>query len=146
MPVVYTIGLQRRPLSDLIATLRDAGIDAIIDVRLHNASQLAGYSKRADLAFLLQEGFGIAYEHRPELAPTEAIRRAYLQDGDWEAYEAAFLPLLPLRSVEAIGHEIVSHYRAPCLLCAEREPERCHRRLVAEYWSRHVPDLRIVHL
>ena len=67
MPVVYTIGVQRKPLSAFITLLRQAGVDAVIDIRLRNTSQLAGYSKRDDLAFLLREGFDIAYEHRPDL-------------------------------------------------------------------------------
>ena len=146
MPTITTIGLQRRPLADLVTTLQRASIDAVIDVRLRNTSQLAGYTKRDDLAFLLQEGFGIAYEHRPELAPSEAIREAYVRDADWDAYVGAFLPLLAARVAEDIGREVLSRYRAPCLLCAEREPDRCHRRLIAEYWSERIPDTRIVHL
>lgn len=146
MPVVYTIGLQRRPLSDFITTLRNAGVDAVIDVRLHNTSQLAGYSKRDDLAFLLQEGFGIAYEHHPELGPTEEIMRAYRQDRDWEAYRRGFEPLLTERDAVAVGRDVLSRYRAPCLLCAERDAERCHRSLVAAHWAEHIPDVQVVHL
>lgn len=146
MPVVYTIGLARRPLSDFIATLRRAGGDAVIDVRLHNTSQLAGYSKRDDLAFLLQEGFGIAYEHHPEVGPTKDIMRAYRQDRDWEAYRRGFEPLLVERDALAIGRDVLSRYRAPCLLCAERDAGRCHRSLVAAYWAEHIADVQVVHL
>jgi uncharacterized protein (DUF488 family) len=146
MPVAYTIGLERRPLSELIATLHDAGIDAVIDIRLHNTSQLAGYSKRDDLAFLLQEGFGIAYEHHPELGPTEDIMRAYRQDRDWEAYRRGFEPLLVERDAEAVGRDLLSRYRAPCLLCTERDAGRCHRSLVADHWAEQIPDVQVVHL
>ena len=146
MPTVYTIGLERRPLSDCVATLRGAGVDAVIDVRLHNTSQLAGYSKRDDLAFLLREGFGIAYEHHPELGPTESIMRAYRKDRNWEAYLQAFAPLLVERGAEAIGRDVLSRYRAPCLLCMERDAGRCHRSLVAGYWTERIPDVHVVHL
>jgi uncharacterized protein (DUF488 family) len=146
MPTIYTIGFRRKPLSEFIAALRHAGVDAVIDVRLRNTSQLAGYTKRDDLAFLLREGFDVAYEHHPELAPTPEILDAYRQDEGWDAYVAQFRPLLAERQAEAVGREIVARYHAPCLLCAEPTAERCHRRLVAEHWAAHLPHLTIVHL
>jgi uncharacterized protein (DUF488 family) len=146
MPTVYTVGYQRKPLATFIGQLREAGVDAVIDVRLRNTSHLAGYTKRDDLAFLLRAGFGIAYEHHPELAPTSEIFDSYRDDKDWLAYEARFLPLLVERAAEEMGREILARYRAPCLLCAEPEPDHCHRRLVAEYWAMHLAELTIVHL
>jgi uncharacterized protein (DUF488 family) len=146
MPTIYTIGFQRKQLSGFINLLRQAGVDAVIDIRLRNTSQLSGYTKRDDLAFLLREGFGIAYEHRPDLAPTPEIFDAYRHDKDWAAYEERFRPLLVERHAEAIGNEILDRYEAICLLCSEPTPDRCHRRLVAEYWAEQIPDLKIVHL
>lgn len=146
MPTVYTIGYERRPLSQLIGALRAAGVDAVIDIRLRNTSQLAGYTKRDDLAFLLQEGFGIAYEHHPELAPTDDILDAYRRDEDWEVYQARFRPLLADRQAEQTGHDILARYRTVCLLCSEPTADRCHRRLVADYWAEQIPSLRVVHL
>ena len=113
---------------------------------MRNTSQLAGFAKRDDLAFLLREGFGIQYEHHPELAPTPEILDAYKASGDWLAYEADFLPLLIERHAETIGRELLVHYRHPCLLCAEPTPDHCHRRLVAEWWAQHLPDVEVVHL
>jgi len=146
MPTLYTIGYRRKPLATFIGQLRAASVEAVIDVRLRNTSHLAGYTKRDDLAFLLREGFGIAYEHHPELAPTPEILDAYRADGDWAAYEARFIPLLTERVAEGVGREVLARYCAPCLLCAELEADHCHRRLVAEYWANHMPDLTIVHL
>jgi uncharacterized protein (DUF488 family) len=146
MPILYTIGYKGKSLATFIGQLREAGVDAVIDVRLRNTSHLAGYTKRDDLAFLLREGFGIAYEHHPELAPTVEIFDAYRDDQDWAAYEARFLPLLVERSAEGVGREILARYRAPCLLCAEPEPDHCHRRLVAEHWAMHLSGLSVVHL
>ncbi len=146
MTTLYTIGYQRKPLATFIGQLREAGVDAVIDVRLRNTSHLAGYTKRDDLAFLLREGFSIAYEHRPELAPTPEILDAYREDQDWVAYEECFLPLLEERTAAEVGREVLARYRASCLLCAEPTAEHCHRRLVAEYWAGCLPRLTIVHL
>jgi len=145
MPV-YTIGYKGKSLETFINQLRAAEVDAVIDIRLRNTSHLAGYTKRDDLAFLLQEGFGIAYEHHPELAPTPEIRDAYLADKDWAAYEAQFIPLMTERRAEVVGRDVLARYRSPCLLCAEPTADHCHRRLVAEHWAAHLPDVTVVHL
>ena len=146
MTTLYTIGYKGKPLSTFIGQLREAGVDAVIDVRLRNTSHLVGYTKRDDLAFLLREGFDIAYEHHPELAPTHEIFDSYREDENWAAYESGFLSLIAERAAEEIGREILTRYRTPCLLCAEPTADLCHRRLVAEYWVEHIPDLTIVHL
>jgi uncharacterized protein (DUF488 family) len=146
MPTLYTIGYKGKPLQTFIGLLQTAGVDAVIDVRLRNTSHLLGYTKRDDLAFLLQSGFGIAYEHDPELAPSEEILLAYRKDKDWAAYTRRFAPLLVQRRAEVHGRRILARYNAPCLLCAETTAEQCHRRLVAEYWAQHIAGLKIVHL
>lgn len=146
MTTLYTIGYERRPLSEFIRLLQEAKVDAVIDVRLRNTSQLAGYTKRDDLAFLLSEGFGIAYEHHPELAPTAEILDGYMEDQEWPRYSARFVALLHERLAESVGRSILARYEAPCLLCHEAAPERCHRRLVAEHWAAQMPELAIVHL
>jgi uncharacterized protein (DUF488 family) len=146
MSTVCTIGSSGKSLERFIRLLQAAGVDAVIDVRLRNSSQLAGFAKRDDLAFLLQEGFGIRYEHRPELAPTPEIMDDYKAGGDWPAYERVFLALMAQRGAGEIGREILSQVRCPCLLCAEPQPHHCHRRLVAEWWAREVPGLEVVHL
>ena len=146
MVTIYTIGHRRKPLATFVGQLRGAGVDAVIDVRLRNTSHLVGYTKRDDLAFLLCEGFGIAYEHHPELAPTSEILEAYRTDGDWPAYEGRLLRLLTERAAESVGREILARYHTVCLLCAEATAQKCHRRLVAEYWATHMPGLTINHL
>lgn len=146
MPTIYTIGYTKKPLEHFIRILQEARVDAVIDIRLRNTSQLAGFAKRDDLGFLLCEGFGIGYEHRPELAPTPEILDAYKSEGDWHAYEREFLPLLARRDADRIGKELMARYRSPCLLCAEPDADYCHRRLVAEWWMQHLPDLEVIHL
>lgn len=146
MPTVFTIGHNKKSLERFVRLLQEAGVDAVIDIRLHNTSQLAGFAKRDDLAFLLRTGFRIEYEHHPELAPTPELLDAYKADGDWSAYERGFLPLLTERSAGMIGNELLSRYQHPCLLCAEPTADYCHRRIVAEWWAQHLPGVKVVHL
>lgn len=146
MPTVFTIGHTKKSLEHFIRLLQEAGVDVVIDIRLRNTSQLVGFAKRDDLAFLLRTGFRIEYEHHPELAPTPEVLDAYRADGDWSAYERDFLPLLTERDAAMIGNELLSRYQHPCLLCAEPTADHCHRRLVAEWWAEHLPGVEVVHL
>jgi uncharacterized protein (DUF488 family) len=132
MPVVYTIGFTKKSLEEFIGTLRGAGVQWVIDVRLRNTSQLAGWSKYPDFAYLLREGFGLDYEHQPDFAPTDELLDRYKRDRDWQSYESDFNGLLHTRNpVEAAGR--VLSKPAACLLCTEPKADKCHRRLVAEY-------------
>jgi uncharacterized protein (DUF488 family) len=146
MPTIHTIGHTKTSLEEFIRRLQEADVEAVIDVRLRNTSQLAGFSKRDDLAFLLREGFGIEYEHKPELAPTAEILEAYKAGGEWEAYEQSFRQLLDEREAEDAGRDVLSRFQRPCLLCSEPDADQCHRRLVAEWWKKHLPNITIIHL
>jgi uncharacterized protein (DUF488 family) len=121
-------------------------VDALIDTRLRNTSQLAGWAKRDDLAFLLHEGFGITYEHVESFAPTDALLDGYRAGHDWEAYTAAYRTLLIQRDAAATGRTLLAQYQAPCLLCSEPTPDRCHRRLLAEYLAEELGGIVIAHL
>ena len=146
MRAIFTIGHTKTSLERFIRRLQDAEVDAVIDIRLRNTSQLAGFAKRDDLAFILRESFGIAYHHHPELAPTGEIFDAYRQSGDWPAYERGFRLLLVERNAEAIGRELLDRYQRPCLLCSEPTADHCHRRLVAEWWASNLGALEVIHL
>lgn len=142
---LHTIGFTQKSLRRFAGLLQEAGVDAIIDIRLRNTGQLAGYAKRDDLAYVL-ELLDIGYEHRPELAPTTEILDTYRKDKDWGRYVRHFRPLIADRAIETVAVELLSRYRNPCLLCSEATPEQCHRRLVAEYWQKHTPGLEVIHL
>ena len=142
---VYTIGFTKKTASEFFELLRKSGAKRVVDVRLNNVSQLAGFSKRDDLKYFLKEICEIDYIHLPILAPTQDILDAYKkQKGDWKVYEPAFLALMRKREIEKqIDPAII---RGGCLLCSEAQPHHCHRRLVAEYLRQHWGDLDISHL
>ena len=145
MATIYTIGFTQKSLRRFVGLLQKARVDLLVDIRLRPDSQLSGYAKRDDLAFVL-DLFGIAYLHQPLLAPTAEILDNYRETKDWATYEARFLPLMRERKAEEIVHTLLEEFSAPCLLCSEATAEFCHRRLVAEYWAMHIPTLKIVHL
>ncbi|MBN2217850.1 MAG: DUF488 domain-containing protein [Pirellulales bacterium] len=142
---LFTIGFTKTDAETFFSKLKAAGITKIIDVRLNNVSQLAGFAKRNDLAYFLKELCGCDYVHRPELAPTKEMLDAYKSKTiDWPEYARQFNALLAERAVEnAIFAEQLN---GACLLCSEPTAEHCHRRLVAEYCREKHPEIEIVHL
>lgn len=129
---LFTIGFTRKPASRFFTSLKEAGVRRVVDVRLNNDSQLAGFSKKDDLAYFLREIGGIEYIHLPELAPTQEMLDAYKKHGlDWPEYERQFRTLMARRQVEKIIQPSI--LQRACLLCSEHLPEYCHRRVVAEY-------------
>ena len=142
---LFTIGFTRKTAREFFTSLKDAGVRRIVDVRLNNNSQLAGFSKKEDLAYFLREIGGIEYVHLPELAPTQDILDAYKKHkGDWGIYEKQFLELMARRQVEkTIRPDLLDH---GCLLCSEHLPHQCHRRLVAEYLNAKWGGIKTKHL
>jgi uncharacterized protein (DUF488 family) len=143
--VVCTIGFAKKNLRTFIEKLRAAEVKKIIDIRLHNTSQLAGYAKKDDLEYILGL-VGIAYEHHPELAPTAEILDSNKRKKiSWVEYERQFGELLILR--DSLKNSSLRKEPGPiCLLCAEDKPTRCHRRLVAEHIAGRVNGVEIRHL
>ena len=143
---VCTIGFTKTTAKDFFDRLLAAGVKTVIDVRLHNTSQLAGFAKADNLAYFLKQIGGIGYVHQPLMAPTDDMLRAYKKEkGDWLTYEAKFLSLLAERKIEnRFGPEV---FDGACLLCSEAEPHHCHRRLVCDYLnSRWNGGLSVKHL
>lgn len=142
---VYTIGFTKKPARRFFELLRDSGARRVVDIRLNNVSQLAGFTKKDDLAYFLREICDMDYVHLPILAPTQEILDAYKKQGqDWKTYQDSFLELLRSRVVEdVVSKDLIAD---GCLLCSEDSPSKCHRRLVAEYLRERWGDIEIVHL
>jgi uncharacterized protein (DUF488 family) len=142
---LFTIGFTQKNAEQFFTALIDAGVRRVVDVRLNNVSQLAGFTKRTDLPFFLRQIGDIGYIHVPDLAPTQAILDALKKRGsDWADYEREFTALLVDRRIEAtVAPELRD---GDCLLCSEATPEHCHRRLVAEYLRDNWRSIDIRHL
>jgi uncharacterized protein (DUF488 family) len=143
---VCSIGFTQKTAEQFFTLLRRAGIRQLLDVRLNNVSQLAGFTKREDLRFFLREICAADYRHEPLLAPTQEILDEYKKNkGSWPDYETKFLALMAERNIaDRIDRAIFSAPTA--LLCSEPTAEHCHRRLVLEYLRDKWGDLSIVHL
>lgn len=144
---IFTIGFTKTTAENFFRRLKANQIERLLDVRLNNRSQLAGFAKKDDLAYFLRELVGARYVHAHELAPTQEILDAYKKKGamPWAEYEERFLALMCKRRIEDTLAREDFHTRT-VLLCSEDTPERCHRRLVAEYLADHWGGIEIIHL
>ena len=142
---VLTIGFTKKPAQRFFGLLRESGARRVVDVRLNTGSQLAGFAKKRDLAWFLEEICEIEYVHAPELSPSKELLDDYRKKRvDWSAYEDRFVDLMRERRIEdTVSREIVD---GGCLLCSEDQPHRCHRRLVAEYLAACWGNVEIEHL
>jgi uncharacterized protein (DUF488 family) len=142
---LFTIGFTQKSAQQFFDVLMNAGVKTVIDTRLNNVSQLAGFTKRSDLEYFLKKIGDIQYAHILELAPTKDILNEYKKNkGDWETYEKKFLQLMSDRQIEhQLSPELVN---GGCLLCSEAKPHHCHRRLVAEYLNSKWGNIDIRHL
>lgn len=140
-----TIGFTQKSAERFFTLLQDAGVRHILDTRLNNRSQLAGFSKGDDLPFLLRAIGGMSYRHALEMAPTQDMLDRYKKKkGAWSDYEREFMKLIESRGLaSSVSREELN---GACLLCSEHEPDHCHRRLVAEYLKAQFPQIEIDHL
>lgn len=145
MTTLFTIGFTKKKAKIFFNILRQAKVQKVIDIRLNNNSQLAGFTKKNDLAFFLKEICDCSYEHRPEWAPTKDILNNYKKGNiSWAEYEKQFNFILNQRHIETTTTlEMLDH---ACLLCSESTSEKCHRRLVAEHLQAYFKHLDIKHL
>lgn len=142
---LFTIGFTKKNAEQFFGKLKQAGLTRIIDTRLNNVSQLAGFTKKDDLRFFVKEILGIEYVHIPLLAPTKDILDTYKKNGgDWDTYEQKFHNLIESRRIEHTLDKAL--FDGACLLCSEPTPHHCHRRLVAEYLRDHWGNVEIKHL
>ena len=142
---LYTIGFTKKNAEEFFGLLKSNSVNSIVDTRIHNTSQLAGFAKSDDLTFFAKEIGGMSYNHDADLAPTKDLLSKYWKkEISWEEYEIEYLNLLDIRKISQKVQ--IEDLHKSCLLCSEHSPEFCHRRLLAEYLKKINSNLEIIHL
>lgn len=146
MITLYTIGFTKKSAERFFTLLKDNGVKQLVDVRISNNSQLAGFAKGKDLEFFVKEICHIPYKHIVDFAPSkELLDRWHKQEVTWEEYVKVYTDLL--KSREILRKYGVKSFDGSCFLCSEDTPEQCHRRLLVEYLKNNCTDkVDIVHL
>ena len=151
---VLTIGFKGRSAEDFFTTLKHAVVQKITDVRRKNRSQLAGYTKRPDLIFFLKECFSIANEHVPDFGPSEQLIKEYQNRlGKKKKDDVACNYYLVKYQNEVLSQPTIDRFKQTnkefttmCLLCSEKTADRCHRLLLTEYFTEHIPNIKVEHI
>ena len=146
MITLYTIGFTKKSAEYFFTLLRDNHVKQLVDVRISNNSQLAGFAKGKDLEFFVKEICRIPYKHITDFAPSkELLDQWHKQEVTWEEYVKVYTNLLKDRDI--LFKYGVKSLDSSCFLCSEDTPEQCHRRLLAEYLQAHSKEkVTIVHL
>lgn len=142
---LFTIGFTKKNAQRFFELLREGKVNKIVDTRINNTSQLSGYAKADDLRFFAKEIADIGYEHEINFAPTKELLSKYRKkEMTWEEYEVEYLNLLDMRKVKSKVE--IEKLHKNCLLCSEHEADKCHRRLLAEYFQAVNNNVKITHL
>ncbi len=142
---LFTVGFTGKSAEEFFEKLKQAGVRRVVDIRLNNVSQLAGFTKKRDLEYFLRTIADINYVHEPEFAPTKEILNDFKKKRiEWSQYESRYLSLLKER--EPAKRFKTEDFDHTCLLCSEPTPEHCHRRLAAEYLRDEWGNVIIHHL
>lgn len=147
MDKLYTIGFTQKSAKTFFESLKNNNIETIIDIRLNNTSQLAGFAKFPDIAFFLNELCAINYIHDTKFAPQKTTLKNYKNKTiDWEQYVAEFDNTMKSRHIEEYIRKNYRNLNNMCLLCSEPTAEKCHRRLIADIFKSQYTHLEIIHL
>lgn len=144
---IFTIGFTQKSAREFFNKIKENKIDLLLDIRLNNVSQLAGFAKGKDLEYFLKEICHCEYVHDEVFAPTKVLLDNYrAKKVSWIEYEKVFAEILKTRPIIERFNKIYGKFNNICLLCTEPTPEQCHRRLVAEYLKEHIENIEIIHI
>lgn len=134
---ICTIGFTRSTAEHFFGRLKGAGVQRVLDIRLHNDSQLAGFAKAADLPYFLRELVGADYEHDTRLAPSDELFDAFrAKQLGWDEFTRRYQALMHERGVPAALDRARFEATKTALLCSEPSAANCHRGLLAELLAR----------
>lgn len=143
---IFTVGFTQKSAEKFFGLIKDNSIELLLDIRLNNKSQLAGFTKSDDLSYFLREIAGCKYLHAEEFAPTkELMEKGRSKKRVWEEFEEEFTRLLESRGAVEKFNRLSAGYENICLLCSEPKPEDCHRSVAAKLLSRKT-GCAVVHL
>ena len=141
---IFTIGFAQKSAENFFTLLTNNKVKKLIDIRLNNKSQLAGFANAKHLPYFLKL-HGIDYDYKPELAPTKELLNGYKnKEVDWQEYENVYNKILLDRDI--LNTISIIELKNSVLLCSEPTAEQCHRRLAAEYLVNSSNNIKIKHL
>ena len=147
MKQLFTIGSTKKTAEKFFTLLIDNDVRCVLDVRLYNSYQLAGFSKYPDIKYFLKKIANIEYLNDSMFAPSEELLTAYREKRiNWDDYTERFTQIMELRGIIDYIETKYEDLNGYCLLCSEDKPDKCHRRLLAEMICEHFGGYELKHL
>lgn len=146
MITLYTIGFTKKSAEQFFELLKKNKVNKLVDIRISNSSQLAGFAKGNDLKYFVKTICGIDYKHITDFAPTKDLLDKWRKEEiTWNQYTEVYINLLKDRGI--LKKYGINIFNNTCFLCSEETPELCHRRLLVEYFKEHsTEEITIKHL
>ena len=142
---LFTIGFTKKSAEEFFNLLISNRVERIVDIRINNSSQLSRFAKAEDLQYFAKAIGNIDYLYRTDFAPTiDLMKKIRKNEMSWEEYEVEYLNFLDMRKIAKKVN--VEEFNNNCFLCSEHTPEKCHRRLLVEYFQKLNNDVKIIHL
>ncbi len=138
---LFTIGFSLKSAEEFFNILKSNNVIRLIDIRLNNKSQLAGFTNVKHLPYFLKIHY-IDYLYRPDFAPSKELLNGYKNKTvSWKEYEIEYNKTIAQRKIlKKLDWNI---FKNSVLLCSEPTSEQCHRRLLAEYLAKNNLDIKI---
>lgn len=144
---IYTIGFTKKTAQRFFELLKNNNVELMLDIRLNNTSQLAGFAKYPDIKYFLHVISDIEYVHDSTFSPSEATLKKYKKkEIEWQHYVEEFNQTMVKREIREYIQANYAIEKRICLLCSESMADQCHRRLVSNEFKKVFSDLEIVHL
>lgn len=145
--ILYNIGYARKSAKRFFEEIKEHEIEIIVDIRLGNTSQLAGFTKKDDLAYFLKEICGCTYEHRPDLAPTKEMMDEYKSKSiTREEFERRYCEIVRGRGAISGFADKYGGYERIGLLCSGADITSCHQQLLSTMLAGQEPSLTVVNV
>jgi len=145
---ILTIGSNRKSAETFFELLRKNNVTYILDVRLKNTSQLAGFAKGNDLEYFAAKILGIGYRHDVRFAPDEGLfEKRKANELNMDQFASRFQEILDRRNIKGVLlEEYADTIDGLCLLCSEEDHRECHRSVVADFVAEVFGGTEVVNL
>jgi len=142
---LFTIGYTKKSAQQFFELLKKNQIKRVVDIRLNNKGVFAGFSKMGDIQYFCKILINADYIYKPEFAPTKDMLKRYRKkEITWEDYEKEYDDLIEKRNIKESLK--INEYDYNCFLCSEHLPDKCHRKLLAEYFLKLNSNIEISHI
>ncbi|RBQ23990.1 hypothetical protein ALNOE001_05380 [Candidatus Methanobinarius endosymbioticus] len=142
---IFTMVSSRKSAEEFFNNINQNKIELVLDVRLHNHSQLLGFTKGTDLEYFLDNISSCKYVHDERFCQTEEVLENYRKKIiNWEEFEKKYLEFIEKRDMVTLFNKKYGNLHNVLILCSGKSPKTCHGRLLAQKLAK--PPKKVIYL